>query len=174
MNLTDIRRTLAAQNPGEKLLVEISNALNAGKQPSDKTVRRLDEAVTAMLSQEDSEERLNLFLRKLKLNNREGRPPINKSTKKREQAERMARAYWSYRLQGFKNAEAAKIVAENHQSSGKFREGFPSPDTVERYVKLYPRQSEYAFYYWRMLTDPNKDELKAALDGIKAYLNKNG
>lgn len=174
MNLKEIGRTLATQNSGEELLVEISNSLNAGMQPSEKAVRKLDKAVTAMLSVEDPQSRLFEFQRKLELTNAEGRPPINKNTKKRDQAERIARAYWWYRLQGCKNAEAARSVAKDCQLSGEYREGFPSPDTVQRYVKEYPRQSEYAFYYWRLLTGPNEGEVKVALDEIKAFLNKNG
>jgi len=173
VNLTDIRRTLAAQNAGEKLLVEISNALNAGKQPSEEAVRNLSEAVDAMLVEEDPEMRLNRLLNKLGLKNPEGRPPIDKNTRKQDQAERMARAYWRYWLQGCKKGEATKKVAEELQMSGEFPVGRPSPDTVRNNVKRYPRQAESAFYHWRILLEPSKTEIERAVNEIKGQANKN-
>jgi len=173
VNLTDIARILAARNVGEQLLVDISSALNVGKLPGDEAVRVLSEAVDAMLAEEDSEMRLCQLQRKLGLCNPEGRPPIEKNTKMQEQAERMARAYWNYWLLGNNKGEAAKKAAEELQSSGDFREGYPSPDTVRKNGRLYPRQAESAFYYWRILLEPNKTEIERAVNEIKGQANKN-
>jgi hypothetical protein len=170
VNLAGIGRILAAQNPGEDLLVEISNALSVGKLPSDEAVRKLSEAVDAMLSEEDPQMRLCQLLHKLGLNNPEGRPPIDKNWKKQEQGERMARAYWRYWLLGCRKGEAREKVAAEFQRSGEFREGFPSPDTVQKNVKRYPQQAQSVFYYWRILLEPDKDEIKRAVVEVKRHL----
>lgn len=172
MSIKDICRQFAALNPGETLLIEISNALNVGEQPSDKAILKLDEAVTAMLSAEDPQMRLFEFQHKLELTNAEGRPPITKDIKKLEKAERMARDYWTYWLLGHKKGEARERVAAKLQLSGEFDKGYPSPETVKNNVERFPKQAEYAFYYWRLLFNPSSDEISRAVDEIKAHLKK--
>ena len=174
MDLADIGRTLAARNTGEELLVEISNALNAGKSPSEATIQKLSQVVDALLSEEDPQMRLNQLQRKLGLLNAEGRPPNSKNKKNREQGERMARDYWWHWLQGCKKGEARGKVAAEFQLSGEFddRRGFPSPDTVKNNAERYPQQAESAFYYWRILLKPSNEEIRRAVDEIKAHLIK--
>ena len=174
MSIKEISRVLATQNCGEKLLVEICNALNVGKLPSDEAIQKLNASVDAMLGEEDPQMRLFQLLRKLDLNNPDGRPPISKSTKKLEQGNRMAKAYWWNWLMGCKKGEAAEKAANHFQLSGEFKEGYPSETTVLDNVKRYPQQSEFTFYHWRMLTEPNANEIKRAVGEIKRHLNRIG
>lgn len=173
MNLTDIELLCAKRNDGEQFLIEVLVALRDNPNAKAELVEKLETAVTAMVAEDDPAMRLNALTHKLGLANREGRPPIEKNIKKQEQGWRMARAYWWYWLQGCKKGEAARKVAEKNQSSGEFQEGYPSPDTVQKNVKRYPQQAKYAFYYWRLLFQPSKDEKERAFDEIKRHLKKN-
>ena len=84
----------------------------------------------------------------------------------------MARTYWCYRFEGCNKGEARRGVAAEFQSSGEFSEGYPSPDTVKNNVERYPQESMNMFYIWRRLLKPSKEEIRRAVDAIKAHLIK--
>ena len=167
-DITDISRTLDVRNDGEDLLVEISNALNAGEQPSKASIQKLSKAVDAMLSIEDTKMRLYLLQLRLGLLSAGGRPLIEKNTKKQEQGARMAEAYWWHRFHGCKKGEA-RVMAAGEFADGK---GFPCPDTVKNNVERYPQQAMRVFYAWRILRTPSEEEIERAVDEIKVHLNK--
>ena len=174
MDLKDIARTLDARNEGEDLLVEISNALNAGEQPSKASIQKLSKAVDAMLSREDTKMRLYLLQLRLGLLSPGGRPLIEKNIKKQEQGARMAEAYWRHRFHGCKKGEAREKVWEEFQPSGEFddRKSFPCPDTVKNNVERYPQQAMRVFYAWRILRTPSEKEVERVVDEIKVHLKK--
>ena len=58
MSLKKIKRMVSAKNEGERLLVQISNALNDGELPSSEEIESLYGAVTAMLAEVDPQQRL--------------------------------------------------------------------------------------------------------------------
>ena len=173
MDLIDLTRTLDARNSGEQLLIEISNALNAGKQPSDEAVRKLSEAVNAMIEEEDKQQRLLMLQRKLGLNNPDGRTPHSKSWKKQRQGILMARKYWWHWFQGCKKGEAREKAAAECQLSGEFDEGYPSEGTVRNNVERYPQQAKRAFDIWHKLAQPDKNKIERAVDEINRHLEKN-
>jgi hypothetical protein len=155
------------RNEGERILIEISTHLNAGKLPSEDAIKALRAAVKAMIAESDTQMRLHAFTRALGLENRPGRPPINDNLRARAAAERQASAYWIYWLQGSNKTQARRLAAEELQRSGNYPPGSPSESTIRDNVGRYPKMAARTFRTWRILCEPSDSDIERAVTEIR-------
>ena len=145
MSLKKIKRMVSARNEGELLLVQISEALNDGDLPNSVDIESLDDAVTAMLAEDDPQQRLLALQRRLGLLNPEGRPPADTKHADREKNLEQARAYWYHRFMGESKTEARSLAAVSCGCS---------IDTIKRKVKAYPKAALLPYQFCKGL-DPD-------------------
>ena len=137
--LKNIERLVSAQNEGDLLLVQISEALNEGELPSSEGIESLYGAVTAMLAEVDPQQRLYVLQRKLGLLNPEGRPRADTIPANQEENQKKARTYWINRFMGESKTKARLLTAESHGCS---------IDTIKRRVKEFPLVAKRTYSMW--------------------------